>query len=390
MLIRRLHLKNWKNFQSVDFTLTQRAFFVGPNASGKSNLLDVFRFLRDLAASEGGGLQSAIAQRRGLSAVRYIAARRQPDIEIEADIYDGDDPVWRYRLTIQSASETKDKRPFVRRETVIRLGTSNETLLDRPNRQDKADRERLTETALEQTSENKEFREIAEFFRSIEYLHVVPQIVRDPARASDNDDDPLGGHLLSRINKTPKKTREARLRRMNEVLKVAVPQMDNLELEIDERGVPHLRAKYTHWRPQGAWQREDQFSDGTLRLLGLIWTLQESGGPILIEEPEISLNATVVSYLPPMISRATRKKSATREARQTIVTTHSPDLLSGDGIGLDEVLLLRPSDAGTLIEPCARMSEVRDLIAAGISVADAVLPRTRPERAEKIGQLSLL
>ncbi|HCC33876.1 MAG TPA: hypothetical protein DEQ28_08280 [Clostridiales bacterium] len=49
----RIVLENWKNFASIDVPLQQRAFLVGPNASGKSNFLDVFRFLRDVAASGG-------------------------------------------------------------------------------------------------------------------------------------------------------------------------------------------------------------------------------------------------------------------------------------------------------------------------------------------------
>jgi predicted ATPase len=40
-------LENWRNFDQVDVRLQDRAFLVGPNASGKSNFLDVFRFLRD-------------------------------------------------------------------------------------------------------------------------------------------------------------------------------------------------------------------------------------------------------------------------------------------------------------------------------------------------------
>lgn len=44
---RKLRLKNWKNFESVDIDLRDRMFLVGPNASGKSNLLDAFRFLPD-------------------------------------------------------------------------------------------------------------------------------------------------------------------------------------------------------------------------------------------------------------------------------------------------------------------------------------------------------
>jgi len=54
-----VQLKNWKNFAFCDVAVGKRAFLFGPNASGKSNFLDVFRFLRDLAAS-GGGFQEAV------------------------------------------------------------------------------------------------------------------------------------------------------------------------------------------------------------------------------------------------------------------------------------------------------------------------------------------
>ncbi len=40
----QIGLVNWKNFSSVDVELQQRVFLVGPNASGKSNFLDAFRF----------------------------------------------------------------------------------------------------------------------------------------------------------------------------------------------------------------------------------------------------------------------------------------------------------------------------------------------------------
>jgi len=40
-----INLGNWRNFAHVDVDLQRRGFFVGPNASGKSNFLDVFRFL---------------------------------------------------------------------------------------------------------------------------------------------------------------------------------------------------------------------------------------------------------------------------------------------------------------------------------------------------------
>ena len=63
----------------------ERLFITGPNANGKSNLLDVFRFLRDIA-KDGGGLQQAVKERGGLSKIRCLAARRYPDVEIEVTL----------------------------------------------------------------------------------------------------------------------------------------------------------------------------------------------------------------------------------------------------------------------------------------------------------------
>ena len=73
MYISRVELKNWRNFVDVDVPLRQRQFLVGPNASGKSNFLDVFRFLRDIAKPNGGGLQSAVDKRGGLSKIRCFS-----------------------------------------------------------------------------------------------------------------------------------------------------------------------------------------------------------------------------------------------------------------------------------------------------------------------------
>ena len=60
--VTRMALENWRNFTRVDTTLQQRVFLVGPNAAGKSNFLDVFRFLHDIAAI-GGGFQEAVQSR---------------------------------------------------------------------------------------------------------------------------------------------------------------------------------------------------------------------------------------------------------------------------------------------------------------------------------------
>ena len=169
--------------------------------------------------------------------------------------------------------------------------------------------------------------------------------------------------------RTPEKTRNARLRRIRDALRVAVPQLQELELWRDVRGTPHLRGKYEHWRPQGAWQTEDQFSDGTLRLLGLLWATLEGSGPLLLEEPEMSLHPEVVRFVPQMFARIQR-----RSGRQILLSTHSTDLLRDDGIGLDEVLLLQPATEGTVFDPQRISQRFKVLLDGGATLADAVIP----------------
>jgi predicted ATPase len=370
---RRLQLKNWKNFVTVDIALQNRVFLVGPNASGKSNFLDAFRFLRDLASS-GGGFKEAIKRRGNVSVIRSLAARRYPDVEIHVELKDPTESTrWEYEVAF---NQEKLRLPLLRKERVIRNG---EILLARPNDEDQNDPDRLTQTYLEQVNVNRPFRDLVAFFDSIRYLHIVPQLVREPDRSVGHQNDPFGGDFLEQIAKFQDRKRDFRLKRIKEALRVAVPQLQDIELWRDTKGTPHLRGRYQHWRPQGAWQTEEQFSDGTLRLMGLLWAAMEEGAPLLLEEPELSLHPEIIRLLPQMFARIQRKTG-----RQIFVSTHSPDLLRDEGIGLDEVLLFVPEAEGTKVTTAESLQDVHYLLQGGLSLADVVIPKTRPQKVEQL------
>jgi predicted ATPase len=381
MIISRLVLKNWRNFRSADVRFAQRVFLIGPNASGKSNLLDVFRFLRDIA-KPGGGLQSAMSDRGGLSKVRCLAARREPDIEIEVELSDnGSSPGWRYGIGIKQQVRGY-RQPILQFE---RIWSGDTLICERPDNEDKADEERLTQTHLEQISSNAKFRDIAKFFESIRYLHLVPQLLRHPEafQGPNVPDDPYGRNFLEMVVKTPEKTRRSRLRRIEEAVRAAVPQMKDLIDTRDASGIPHLEATYEHWRPNAGKQREDQFSDGTLRLIGLFWSLLDGEAPLLLEEPELSLHSGIISKLPELFYRLQRQRK-----RQIFVSTHSGDMLSQRSIGGEEVLILRPDKEGTVVEVASSVKEVKVLLDSGLSIADAVLPLTAPGNLNQLDLFS--
>ncbi len=372
--LRKLRLQNWKNFRHVEVELQDRMFLVGSNASGKSNLLDALRFLRDLT-SLGGGFGAAVQQRGGVSAIRCLAARQNPDVEIGVELQTTGGKRWQYELAFYQDNQ---HRPLVRKERVWRDG---KIIIDRPDEEDRDDTMRQTQTYIEQVNVNRPFRSLAAFFASIRYLHIVPQILREPDRSVGRTNDPFGGDFLEQIAKTRKQTQDARMKRIQTALRAAVPQLAEIALTRDERGTPHLRGKYRHWRPQGAWQTEEQFSDGTLRLIGLLWAAMETGGPLLLEEPELSLHPEIVRALPQMLARVQH-----RTGRQTFMSTHSPDLLRDEGIGLDEALLFLPRKEGTEVGLAAQDTDIPRLLEEGLPLSELLIPKTGPVDA---GQLHL-
>src|SRR5208282_3252331 len=167
-----ISLENWKNFADCDVELRDRVFLVGLNASGKSNFLDTPRFLHDVS-SIGGGFQEAVTARRGgVSRLRCLAARKYSDILIRVSVENEEaSPRWTYELRF---NQDNRQRAIVKSERVQKDGSD---ILHRPDRHDQKDPERLTQTYLEQVNANQEFRELANFFTSVRYLHLVPQLV---------------------------------------------------------------------------------------------------------------------------------------------------------------------------------------------------------------------
>lgn len=384
MHISRLKLKNWRNFKSGEVRdLPDSVYILGPNASGKSNFLDAIRFLRDVAKHRGGGLQDAIDSRGGVGKIRCLHARNDTEILLEADVVDENDVlVWRYELGFNIPPKGK-REPLVTKERVTSFRPDGESsiLIDRPGKAEKKDELLLRETHIEQISANADFRELADFLSGATYVHLVPQLLKfgDQIGGRVIDDDPFGQAFMLRIARTTTRTRDARLKRIETALRTIVPQLEDLRfLKDDITGHPHLEIKFRHHRPRGAKQREDQFSDGTLRIMSILWLLQERGNsPLLLEEPELSLNEEIVAQLPRIMASV---KSKSRSNRQFIVTTHSEALLSNTGIDPRGIVVLSPSDDGSTIRSISEDEE--EALKAGFSAAEAVLPNAR-----KTGQL---
>ena len=389
MIISKIELFNWKNFHRCEVGVQERCFVVGANAAGKSNFIDALRFLRDVA-KQGGGLQTAVRVRGGITKIRCLAAREQSNVKLAIELSESDsrELCWHYELNFKhTGGGIRENQVKIVSEKVF-SGREQRYVLDRSAETLGEDEETLKYTYLEQPNANKDFRVIQQFLQNVEYLNVVPQMVRESASSSYSGDkeDYYGRNFLKRLALLNDNTRRSYFRKINEFLKLAVPQLEELSFVKDEIGVPHLEARYVHWRTRGSTQQEMQFSDGTLRLIGFLFALIDSNGVLLLEEPEINLHPGIVAQFPEFIAKIQRVKKG---GRQVFITTHSYDILSNEGIAPEEVLLLTNSPEGTEVEVLSDVEKAKNILAAGFSMADVVMPLTKPRSIESMSHIKL-
>ena len=72
--------RNFKSIREFDLELSPLTVLVGPNASGKSNVLDVLRFISHALRRS---LDAAVTSRQGIGGIRHSTTGGRPDVEVE-------------------------------------------------------------------------------------------------------------------------------------------------------------------------------------------------------------------------------------------------------------------------------------------------------------------
>jgi Predicted ATPase len=82
MFIERLRVTNFRSFRELDLELSPLSVLVGANASGKTNFVQLFRFLRDVAIV---GFDVAIARQGGVEQIRGSHVGKSEPLTIELE-----------------------------------------------------------------------------------------------------------------------------------------------------------------------------------------------------------------------------------------------------------------------------------------------------------------
>lgn len=380
MKLTHIAITNWRNFAHIEFDLSSRLFVVGPNSSGKTNLLGALRFLGDIgrrglvAASEDLGGPDRYF-RSGADSAAFVATFNDTQNSTEFALF----------LRLMSAGPKSTKRGSDADQTFAFPMT--DPLTGEPNDRYLDVHQIITAGGKKPADEGESFpvedeeaqrTRVRQTLAGIRYIHPNPKKMLE---RSDRYDPDHGTGFFQHAGRFSDQQLDAVVDRIRPIMAAVVPEVPNLSYQRMGLGTEVVFYSDTPVRGASGVYSHEQFSEGTLRLLGMLFdlaTLPRDTSVVLIEEPETFLQASVVRSLPSLLAEVAMNRDV-----QMIISTHSPELIDSELVLPSQVLMLRSENGETTGELLSESNDprIKAVVSAGLPKSqgiDAVNGRTIP------------
>jgi predicted ATPase len=325
--------------------------------AGKSNILDVFRFLHQVFFPESGtqGVSFALAQRGGVNEVLWKGGEEKL-ITIALEGVDDSEPNTKYRYELQLIAGVGD---FVTTQTeslkLFRAGTESDLItieqgflrLKNADGKDLGGMGPTGVSALQYAVPGWDGFKFQQWVKLWRFYHLVPPAMKQPSLMSLGQVlQPNGDNVSAWLMWLQAHSPEA-FRRVNEVLHDLFPEVVQINIIPTPDGKVHLATREKGLkRPTNVWQTSDGFIALTA-LLSLIYVPPELSGTVFcIEEPENHLHPKLLETLVGLLRQVRQKAlEAGLSLTQIMVTTQSPYLL--DHFSLEEIVWVEKNNGET-------------------------------------------
>ncbi|MFN0315676.1 MAG: AAA family ATPase [Burkholderiales bacterium] len=368
MFLKSIRIRHYKSLADVQLLdLTPVTLLVGPNAVGKSNIVDGLRFLRDIVTD---GLDHAVSKRGGIGVIRQYSPTKPYQISVAIEYSDAGEKAaaigGNYELTIASLTAGNFR---VERETAswyeefFAFEESKDTWLSQGLKQHHFERSAGGELSVDGQADKKHRllpdqlalgsrfmmgpigRPILQLLSGFRFSALYPNTLREPSRPETDRTLKESGENWASILKALKKSPRGReaLERILETMRMVVPNLQDVTVRtVGGYLVPQFRVKNS---PKAMHDFDPvQLSDGTLRIFGILLALYQIPAPffIALEEPEQTVHPAILATL----AEAFREVS---ERTQLLITSHSPHLV--DFIRPEEIRVVSMKNGKTLVSP---------------------------------------
>ena len=410
MRIKRVEVRNFKSFNDLKIDLGKFNVVIGANASGKSNFVSIFKFLRDITTS---GLENAISLQGGVAYLRNMNMGASEDLAIKIisdkkfgmgqrtkmglvglKIYE---VIYEFKLSFHKrgsgfriATDTLiQKVEFFKLEKVKKeikekekLG-KGEIVISRNNGKVKINFTTPEKVELKEEDIFPPFlreEKLPEHTLLLEtpffILPLLPPLERIFSEISIFDLDPKlpkkatpitgkaeleeDGNNLSIVLKNIIEKRENK-RKLFNLVKELLPFVENLDVEkfADKSLLFKLSESYF----RNKYLPASLISDGTINITALIVALYFERKPlVIVEEPERNIHPYLISNVVEMMKDASQHK-------QILVTTHNPEFVKY--AGLENILLVsRDNNGFSTISRPADKEEVKNFLKNDIGIEE--------------------
>jgi len=384
MVIRKIKITNFKSFKELEIELGKFNVLIGANASGKSNFVHIFKFLRDIANS---GLNNAVSMQGGVEYLRNVNVGASENFSLKV-VYDPEfgllggrtkegftvikiyETIYEFALKFRKRGLgfeiAKDnltlKCNFVRPEKQKKkieekeiIGQGEIILSRGANGKVKIDLNKPEEVSIEKDDMYPPFlREeklsdsilllqspfffippLKEIFSDISVYDFDPKLPKKATPITGKVELEEDGSNLSIVLKNITENEEKK-RKLFNLVKDLLPFISNLDVEKFADKSLLFKLQEIYFKNQ--YLPASLISDGTINITALIVALYFENKPLtIIEEPERNIHPHLISKLVDMMKDASQKK-------QIIVTTHNPEMVKY--AGLDNILLVSRDETG--------------------------------------------
>ncbi len=370
-----LSVKNYRALHDVKLDqLTPLTVLLGPNGSGKSTFFDVLAFLSECFTD---GLRRAWDKRGRFRELRSRGAEGPIVFEVQYREAPGN-PKITYHLEVDETH----RGPVVAREWMrwkrrqygapfyflnYTMGNGEVISGDSPEAKDERIREPLTGpevlavSTLGQLASNPRVQALREFIVGWYLSYLSASATKGLPDAGPQERLSQTGDNLPNVIQYLYEQHPERLKRIFDILRRRVPQLEEFEVKIMDDGRLLLLLKDAPFEQP----IQSKFaSDGTLKLLAYLTEFYDPDPPVLIgiEEPENFLHPRLLGDLAEECDQAS-------ERTQLIVTTHSPFFIND--LKPEQVRVLSRDGSGyTRVERAIDIRGVREFMDEGAQLGD--------------------
>jgi predicted ATPase len=373
-MVKTIHVRNFKSLKDISLQLGLRNVLVGPNMAGKSNFIDVFRFLARMVLPAMGtyGLPNAVQTMGGFSELVWKGGESNLisiclEGEFPADDLPQSNLSWHYELSIvgdQWGNVTvQDELLTVSgpngKYSLVDKSQGRRSMLN-PAGQTLSQVHDASRSVLEFEIPDWQGNLLRRYFSSWRFYHLVPPLMKAVNQTVATSFLTEYGNNLSSWLMTLQTGHSESFERIRRLMTGVFPDVESIFTVPTQQATVLVASRERHLKsPVSAWQ----MSDGELAFLALaslILCPTQLGSPLVcVEEPENHLHPRLLETLVEVLKQVQDELPAQNRA-QVAVSTHSPYLV--DKFDIEELIVAEKRGGATVFSRPSDKTHLRDLL----------------------------